>query len=1070
MSVVFSYSSNIITSYICLYMTVVLTGKQDTGSLNVQPISCMSKYRKHLMCKYKSLPLSSPEELLECSSSEYVSLLLKRFNEHMQKSEENLISAPLNSILHNSLKSFCKNTTETEGESLTLGDVLDVTGKENKVILIEGGPGMGKSTLAIKMCKCWADGELLQEYDAVILLPLRDPEIQAAKSIKDLLLILNEELREEVYREIVKEGGDRVCFMLEGFDELPQQLRSAAVFSRLTEKLPQCTLVYTSRPEACDRLRRFAAHKIEICGFKEKQIDNYINNAFEKIKNGSEKATKLISQVKSNPSIKSILYIPINVAIICHLFLLTLQLPNTLTQLYTLLCLNLILRHINKQSDGNAEVEYLDSFDDLPVGISGQFMNLCFIAYRGRVDSRIIFSSRDIKGYGIDASKMSGLGLLLIAPSTSVYGREKSYNFLHLTLQEFCAAFYVSKLLPVDQLECFKNFKFNENFKMVWKFYSGITGLKNKEVLCHMLPSKLTLMYSYYRGRRTIEFLHYLYEAQNVELCQLVGNHLDGSIFLYGYKQLDVMDCTTVGYLLEQYRGEMKQIICKKCNIGNDCFRILVNSLLSRPDKYSSHFLLDFHDHELTRDRSCSLTASLLSSDLPIIALDMGGAGYKISMDTTLSSSLHHSTTLKELYLNNFGLRPEHMPLLEQVLTNNNTLSVLDVSSNDIGPDGCQHLADVRNTSLSVLIMNSSHIGGDDADNIGRMLYHNKSIRSIDLGYNHIEDDGLKRLVEHLKSNTTLKRLDLTSNDITSIGAGYLKELFTRNSCTINDIGLDYNPLKNQGVDLILQSITCSMEWVRLEDTKMTSCNSALCIAFHKIKGISFTLPANCDDLSDSLANTITLERLSLQDGSDAAYNTIISGVSRNNSIKSLFFVDGHLHHKSVINLAEVIKVNKTITTLVIMDAKVSAATGYILLADAVAVSTSIKNMVITKSYDQLDKSQALQFLKQLKHNCTLKLLVLQGIGEARDDDQFNRDVEMLVEQINDNRQRHGVTSLLYVSMVWDLNEYLWEQVKILPKCDHYNVNAFIFIYSSCTMVILVYLHNCGFSDSRMSN
>ena len=408
----------------------------------------MSKYHKQLIFKYKLLPFSSPEELLECSSSEYVSLLLKRFNEQMQKSEEKLISAPLNSILRNS--AYVSKTTKIEGDSLTLSDILDVRGKKNKVILIEGGPGMGKSTLAIKMCRCWADGELLQDYDAVISLPLRDPEIQAVKSIKDLLLILNAELRKEIFKEIVKEGDNRVCFMLEGFDELPQNLRSSTLFSRLTEKLPQCTLVYTSHPEACDRLRRFAAHKIEICGFKEEQVDEYIKNSFEKVENGSEKSTKLISQVQSNPSVKSILYVPINVAIICHLFLLTLKLPNTLTQLYTLLCLNLILRHINKQNDGNADVEYLDSLDGLPVGISDQFLKLCLIAYRGRVDGRIIFSSRDIKGYFIDASKMSGLRLLLIAPSTSVYGREKSYNFLHLTRQEFCSVVYISKLPTVD--------------------------------------------------------------------------------------------------------------------------------------------------------------------------------------------------------------------------------------------------------------------------------------------------------------------------------------------------------------------------------------------------------------------------------------------------------------------------------------------------------------------------------------------------------------------------------------------------------------------------------------------
>ena len=47
--------------------------------------------------------------------------------------------------------------------------------------------------------------------------------------------------------------------------------------------------MYTSHPEACDKLQQLAAHKIEICGFKEEQIDDYITNAFEKFENGEEK-------------------------------------------------------------------------------------------------------------------------------------------------------------------------------------------------------------------------------------------------------------------------------------------------------------------------------------------------------------------------------------------------------------------------------------------------------------------------------------------------------------------------------------------------------------------------------------------------------------------------------------------------------------------------------------------------------------------------------------------------------------------------------------------------------------
>ena len=113
----------------------------------------------------------------------------------------------------------------------------------------------------------------------------------------------------------------RFVSIFEGYDELPEKLRKVPVFAKIKEKLPECTLIYTSRPEACSQLRRVASQRIEIRGFKEEQVDVYITNAFENVEDGKEKALKLTSQVKSNPSIRSILNVPINVAIICHLFL-----------------------------------------------------------------------------------------------------------------------------------------------------------------------------------------------------------------------------------------------------------------------------------------------------------------------------------------------------------------------------------------------------------------------------------------------------------------------------------------------------------------------------------------------------------------------------------------------------------------------------------------------------------------------------------------------------------------------------------------------------------------------------
>ena len=935
----------------------------------------MSNYRDHLKYKYKSLSLSSPEELLECRSSEYVNLFLTKFDSKTKRNKEHLVSGYLSDVLKNQQRlPYDRREHMTGYRPLTLADVLDVNEEENKIILIEGGPGMGKSTLAIEICKCWADGDLLEEYDAVILLPLRDPEIQAANNIGDLLLVENKNEREALYDKITVSQGDKICFIFEGYDELPEQLRKVPVFAKIKEKLPKCTLIYTSRPEACSQLRRVASQKIEIRGFKEEQVDEYINNSFENGEDGKEKALKLTSHVKSNPSIRSILNVPINVAIICHLFLLTLSLPNTLTELYNLLCLNLILRHINKHSSG--EVDYLRSLHSLPAQISEQFDKLCYVAYRGREENKIIFSSLELENYGIDPSKLRGLDLLLIAPSTSVYGREKSYNFLHLTVQEYCSAFYLSKLKDKEQFDCFKKYQFYESFQMIWRFYSGITRLRNKDTLHCMLPSKWVK--SHYRKRRIRELLNCVYEGHNDEVCHVVGNHLDGNIDV-SYCKLDQISCSALGYLLERCQVSLKLVRLAGCDIGDEGYRILLNSLLSHHDQsYSSEFELNLLVNHIT-DKSSLFIASLLSSNYPVTKLNVGHNKLSSSTDM-IFKSLHHNTVLTELLLWYTSLGSSDMQSLGQMLTSNNTLSVMDISNNDIGPDGCQYLADCRNISLNKLIMSKCNLGVSGADKIGIILCHS-SITYVDLGINSIGDVGVEKLIEHLKSNKTIKHLGLYDNDITSNGAYHLRKLFSLNHTTVNSIKLDDNPLKDEGVDLILQSITINMEYVGLYNTGITSSCSSVSTVLHKIKSISFTPPDNCDSISDSLANTTVLEELDLSGGSDTAYHTMIRGINRNNSIKKLTFSRSYIHHQTISDLVQVMKSNKTITELTMSEVNVSRS-GYLLLADVLTMNTSIKKMYIHPSIlvdeKRLDQSLVLQFLKQLEHNYTLELLSLQ--------------------------------------------------------------------------------------------
>ena len=57
-------------------------------------------------------------------------------------------------------------------------------------VLIEGDPGVGKTTLVWEMCKEWGEGTLLQQWDLVVLVQLRDKDIRCATSLRDFFKFL----------------------------------------------------------------------------------------------------------------------------------------------------------------------------------------------------------------------------------------------------------------------------------------------------------------------------------------------------------------------------------------------------------------------------------------------------------------------------------------------------------------------------------------------------------------------------------------------------------------------------------------------------------------------------------------------------------------------------------------------------------------------------------------------------------------------------------------------------------------------------------------------------------------
>ena len=936
----------------------------------------MKHYQDYLKYKYDTLELASPDEMLECYSPQYIDLTLIK----------NYKRKP---IRQNGQNKRVGVKQDSDLEYVSLSEALDVEKEKKKIVLIEGGPGMGKTTLAINICKCWAKGELLQSYDAVILLTLRDPEIQEAKTINDLLLIRDDELRDNVYKEIVKRHGNRICFIFEGFDELPNHLHKSAVFSKVIDDLPKCMLIYTSRPNSCMYwLTNISVIKIN--GFTEESVNEYISEAFE----NEQDTVSLRMQIDSNPEIKNILHIPINVAIVCLIFFHFSKLPDKLTELYTLLCLRLIFRHIVKRTPNETNVEKLSSLNDLPKEISKEFSCLCYIAFKGICNDKIIFSSEDLHDMDVVENKISGLGLLLVAPSTSVYGIKKSYNFLHKTLQEFCAAWYITKLTTEEQityfnpyLNCDHNAEVNSD--MVWRFYSGITKLNGMEDVNSVWPYKSVV--SPILMDKLSVLMKLIYEADNTSLCQVLGEYFNGAIDIHDNDFFDeYYNIQALSYFLTHYKGTLTS--------------------------YSLSFMFDINE------KASQVIAKSLEKRLSLdIFPSITGIREDLFSKFALSLAANQYCVV-ELHICK-SYREAHMKPLSQILCNSKTLKVLWIESDEFGFMGALCLADCRNLVLKDLRLPSCKMGSLGACAIGQMLSCNNSIKSVDLSVNEIDDVGIEHLVDHLKKNDTLQSLNLKANRITAFGAIYLREIINTLCC----ITLSNNPLGHIGIYLILEAVTVPMKCIELWNRDTSYSYRSVASILDKVRSISFRVPDDyegCKVICEGLTSITMLEKLEISidiGESDLSHHKLLLNTVEQTNIKTLLVHYRCFTDEIATDLAKFIKNTKSITSLSIECGELSPQ-GFLLIADSLTENTSIIALEISNVYsfycDTIDKNFVLEFLYQLKQVNTLKWLTLHiwletNIFVAWDyEAKFYQDLDISVQQINYTRSMKDVDPL----------------------------------------------------------
>lgn len=360
----------------------------------------------------------------------------------------------------------------------------------HQVILIEGNAGSGKTTVANKLCKDWAEHFSLQEFSHFILLKLRDPRIAKSNNLNEIISLQLGRPALDVVENIIACHGAGFAVWLEGWDELIDSQKYDSVFSDLISGilLPEATIVVTTRPSATGSLEDgYITRRIEILGFTEEQMNEYIDLSFscnnENVQTIESEDFK--TELKRVPNLLSLAYIPLSLCILVHVFKSCQhQLPNTLTEVYLSFLLITLQRHKEKTT-GNKK-RPIRSLKQLPPDLHNTLIALQKLAYHSLLKEQLTFSEDDIADAIFDSQDVpwnfDGMGLFEIHQLDLLTGISRSFNFLHKTIQELLAALHLSQLSPCEQNVELKKIFGESKFEMVWLFYAGLTKMNSLSV------------------------------------------------------------------------------------------------------------------------------------------------------------------------------------------------------------------------------------------------------------------------------------------------------------------------------------------------------------------------------------------------------------------------------------------------------------------------------------------------------------------------------------------------------------------------------------------------------------
>ena len=588
-----------------------------------------------------------------------------------------------------------------------------------RTVLIEGEPGMGKTTYCKKYAYDWATKQQEPQgcgstaFKVVLLLKCRDIHSDVWEAIDDQLLPrdIDEEVKQQ-FLHFIRENQSSILLILDGLDELPSSKFS--MFSELIEGkvLPRCHIVATARHEAGKEVRKCCDTLLQIEGFTEKHVRGFVTMYF---KERPDLATKLLERMSRDKNLKEMAANPLNTALLC---LLCEEFEGAFSENRAQLYLDMVecvLRRYRKKKG------LLEIGEDLTNHYKPQLNRLGLVALNGLLNDKLDFNESEL---GNHAKELTEFGFLSVQPGGNKLRQKLHYAFLHKSFQEFFAAFFICSQIQSKEMkpeELVSDPRYFVELKQILLFSCGILAMKCDEQVVALVKS-LTNEVNKNEGRGAKIVLEAINECKREK---------------------------------SDFHSHLLKSFGTGLNLTN----------------------LNLSDNGIS-DAGATCIAEAIKVNKTLTNLDLSGNGISDAGATCIAEAMKVNKTLTNLYLCDNGISDAGATCIAEAIKVNKTLTNLNLSGNGIGDAGATSIAEAIkvNKTLTNLQLFYIHISDAGATCIAEAIKVNKTLTNLNLSGNGIGDAGATSIAEAIKVNKTLTNLNLSCDGVGDAGATSIAE------------------------------------------------------------------------------------------------------------------------------------------------------------------------------------------------------------------------------------------------------------------------------------------------------